>query len=220
MKNLEKENMINFTSIEDLVFHMYEKLDTENPASVIAGKDLIIYIMMELLRDGEAVLDMCDIDVFEYDKPYCLTLYDGSDSDYFHFSIERAYNYEKKKYVGVCGYVLFHEDVKSKALTDLKNNKYAEMSEYDIFTVGENEDEWLDSNAVNNNKNSSVRIMRNVETPSVQKTYYVNGKKVDENTYKKAVESINYRDNENYFYNCLDWVKFMEEASKRDRFYW
>lgn len=219
MKNSEKENIIIFKDIEDLVEHMYEKLDIENPSSVIAEKDLIIEIMMELLRDGEAILDMCDIDVFEYDKPYCITLYDDSDSDYFHFSIERAYNYEKKKYVGVCGYVLFHEDVKGKALTDLKNNKYAEMSGYDIFTVGENEDEWLDSNAVNNTKNSSVQTVGSENKPSIQKTYYVNGKKVDESTYKKAVESINHKENENWFYNCLDWVKFVEEASRRDMFY-
>lgn len=220
MNNSENKDMINFKDVEGLVEHMYEKLDIENPSSVIAEKDLIIEIMMELLRDGEAVLDMCDIDVFEYDKPYLLTLYDDSDSDYWHFSIERAYNYEKKKYVGTNGYILFHEDVKGKALTDLKNNKYAEMSDYDIFAIGESEDERLNNNTVNNADNSSIQTKNYSGAPSVQKIYYVNNKKVDEGTYKKAVESINHRENENWGYNFIDWVEFIKEASRRDRFYW
>lgn len=204
MNNSENKDMINFKDVEDLVTHMYKKLDMENPVSAIAGKDLIIDIMMELFRDDEAILDVCNIDVFEYDKEYVITLYEDTDSDHWHFSICQAYDYEKKKYLGTDGHVLFHEDVKSKALTDLENNKFVEMSGYDVFTIGEDEDDWA---ALDN-------------TPSVQKAYYVNGKKVDEDTYKKAVKSISHRENENWGYNFIDWVEFIKEASRRDRFYW
>ena len=59
-------------------------------------------------------------------------------SDSLLFSVEDIYDYEKDKYMATDGYVLFHEDVNSKALIDMENNKYADIT-HDWFTIGEDE---------------------------------------------------------------------------------
>ena len=42
-------------------------------------------------------------------------------------------------YFGTDGYVLFHEDVNSKAMLDMQNNENIELSGHDWFTIGEEE---------------------------------------------------------------------------------
>lgn len=133
--------MQNFENVEDLVTYMFDKLNGEDPVSVVADKDLTISIMKELLDYDDIILDICDIDSFEYDREYLISLRDEIDTDYWHISIEQIYNYEKEKYFGTDGYVLFHGDVNSKSLIDMQNNEYAELSGYDWFTIGEDEEE-------------------------------------------------------------------------------
>lgn len=132
--------MQNFENIKDLVAYMFEKLDGEEPVSVVADKDLIVSIMKELLDYDDIILDICDINSFEYDSEYLVSLRDEIDTDYYHVSVEQIYNYEREKYFGTDGYVLFHEDVNSKALIDMQNNKNIEMSGHDWFVIGEDEE--------------------------------------------------------------------------------
>lgn len=136
--------MQNFRDIEDLVTYMFEKLDGEESISVIANKNLAVSVMKELLNCDDIVLDICDINSIDYDREYIISLHDEIDTDYWHVSVEQIYNYEKEKYFGTGGYVLFHEDVNSKALVDMQKNKNIEMSGYDWFVIGENTDRHKD----------------------------------------------------------------------------
>lgn len=149
--------MQNFEDIEELVSHMFEKLDGDEPISVVADKDLAVDIMLELLTYDNVILNFANVDTYDYDKEYLVSLYDDTDTDYWYVSIEQIYNYEKEKYFGTDGYVLFHEDVNSKALVDMQNNENIELSGYDWFTIGEDDGiETEDDSLAVNDKNVSV----------------------------------------------------------------
>ncbi len=129
--------MQNFENIEDLVSYMFENLDGDDPVSVVADKGLAVAIIKELLDYENVILNFANIDTYDYDKEYIVSLHDDTDTDYWYVSIEQIYNYEKDMYFGTNGYVLFHEDVNSKALVDMQNNEFAELSGYDWFVIGE-----------------------------------------------------------------------------------
>ena len=131
--------MLKFENDEDLLSHMFANLDNEdNLVSVIANKQMIIDIMVELLNYKNVILESCELDYDEeYDREYIVSLFDDVESDNWHVNIEKCYLTEKDKYVSTDGYVLFHEDVNSKALIDMQNNEYAPLGTHDWFTVGE-----------------------------------------------------------------------------------
>ena len=131
--------MLNFENIEDLVSHMFEKLDGDEPVSIVANKELSVSIIQELLEYKNVILKYANIDDYEYDKEYIVTLHNDCDSDSWDIAIEPIYNYEKKMYLGTDGYVLFHEYVNSKAMLDMQNNENIELSGHDWFTIGEEE---------------------------------------------------------------------------------
>lgn len=143
--------VLNFENIEDLVSHMFENLDNEdNLVSVIANKQMTTDIMAELLNYKSVILESCEIDYAEeYDREYIVSLFDDVESDYWYVNVEKCYLSEKEKYVATEGYVLFHEDVNSKALIDMQNNEYVSLGEHDWFTVGDPEDSELDENTSN-----------------------------------------------------------------------
>lgn len=132
--------MLNFNNIEDLVSHMFEKLDGDEPVSVVANKELSVSIIQELLEYKNVILKYANVDDWEYDKEYIVTLHEDCDTASWDVSIEPIYNYEKEMYFGTDGYVLFHEDVNSKAIIDMQNNENIELSGHDWFTIGEEED--------------------------------------------------------------------------------
>lgn len=147
--------MLNFENIEDLVSHMFANLDNENNlVSVIANKQMITDIMVELLNYKNVILNSCDIDYEEeYDREYIVSLFDDVESDNWYVNVEKSYLPEKEKYVATEGYVLFHEDVNSKAMIDIQNNEYMSLEDYDWFTIGEEklEDINEDNNDVKTN---------------------------------------------------------------------
>ena len=61
-------------------------------------------------------------------------------SDAWHVSVEKCYNESKDIYYSTEGYVLFHEDVNSKALIDMQRNEFMPLGEHDWFTVGKDEE--------------------------------------------------------------------------------
>ncbi len=132
--------MQNFENVEDLVSHMFEKLDGDKPASVVADKNLAIAIVQELLDYDDVILNFANVDTYDYDKEYLVSLYDDTDTDYWYVGIEQIYDYEKDIYLGTDGYVLFHEDVNSKALIDMQNNELMPLGNYDWFIIGEDEE--------------------------------------------------------------------------------
>ena len=148
-----KTKMLNFDNIEDLVAYMFENLDNEdNCVSVVANKDLALSIVKELLDYNDIILKYANIDDYEYDKEYIVTLHDDLNSDSWDIAIEQIYNYEKEMYFGTDGYVLFHEDVNSKAMIDMQNNENIELSGHDLFVIGEDVDS--DINNEDNTENS------------------------------------------------------------------
>lgn len=143
--------MLNFENIEDLVSHMFANLDNENNlVSVITNKSMTTDIMVELLNYKNVILNSCDIDYEEeYDREYIVSLFDDVESDNWYVNVEKSYLPEKEKYVATEGYVLFHEDVNSKAMVDMQNSKVFPLDDHDWFTVGETEFDETDEDGNN-----------------------------------------------------------------------
>lgn len=131
--------MLNFENTEEFVSYMFENIDNEdNSVSVIANKKISIDIMKELLNYENVILNSCEIDYDEeYDREYAVSLFNDIESDYWYVSVEKSYLFEKKKYASTGGYVLFHEDVNSKALIDMQNNDCTPLVAYDWFVIDE-----------------------------------------------------------------------------------
>lgn len=146
---------MNFENIENLVSHMFDNLDNEdNLVSVIANKKMVTDIMVELLNYKNVILESCELDYDEeYDREYIVSLFDDVESDNWHVNAEKCYLPEKQKYVATEGYVLFHEDVNSKALIDMQNNECMPLEDHDWFTIGNEELEGIteDDNDVETN---------------------------------------------------------------------
>lgn len=141
--------MLNFENIEDLVSHMFANLDNEDSlVSVIANKQMSTDIMVELLNYKNVILESCEIDYEEeYDREYIISLFDDVESENWYVNVEKSYLIKKNKYVSTDGYILFHEDVNSKALIDMQNNEYMTLGNHDWFTVDEDEFEDTDENS-------------------------------------------------------------------------
>lgn len=147
--------MLNFENIENLVSHMFANLDNEdNLVSVIANKQMIIDIMMELLNYKNVILESCELDYDEeYDREYIVSLFDDVESDNWHVNVEKCYLAQKDKYVSTDGYILFHEDVNSKALIDMQNNECMPLGDHDWFTIGNEESENTDEGGLDEEGN-------------------------------------------------------------------
>lgn len=149
--------MLNFKNIENLASQMFANLNNEdNLVSVIANKQIIIDIMVELLNYKNVILENCDLDYEEeYDREYIISLFDDTESDNWHVNIEKCYLTEKDKYVSTDGYVLFHEDVNSKAMIDMQNNEYTPLKKHDWFTVGKESLEDIDKDNIEDESTNS-----------------------------------------------------------------
>ena len=65
--------MLNFLDVESLSAFLLEGADVDKPVSVVANKELVIEVMQELLTYDSVVLDVCEINVFDYDREYLLS---------------------------------------------------------------------------------------------------------------------------------------------------
>lgn len=149
--------MINFENVEALVSHMFDKVSAEDTISVVSDKDLAISVMKELLNYKNVALEIVDIDSFEYDKEYLVTLlYDEDEKNYWRVSVEKAYNDVKEAYFGIDGYVLFHEDINSKILVDIQNNENVEMSGHDWFIIGDDDSFETDDDEENDSEDEDT----------------------------------------------------------------
>lgn len=173
--------MLNFENIEDLVSHMFEHLDNEdNLVSIIANKQMTTDIMVELLNYKNVILNSCDIDYEEeYGREYIVSLFDDRESDNWYVNAEKCYLSEKGKYVSTDGYVLFHEDVNSKAMIDMQNNEYMPLGKYDWFTIGDKNDTDSDENAENENEDSANSVTVTVNLDSYEAEKMIRNMEVD-----------------------------------------
>lgn len=152
--------MLNFEDVEDIVDYMIDEVEEEHPVSVVADRDMILDIMRKMFEYKGISIDICSIEpIEEYDKEYALTLFIDCYDDSLSFSVENIYNYEKDMYFAVDGHVLFHEDVNSKALIDMQNNKYVDIT-HDWFTIGEDECDCCECTCKDTDDSESTHISR------------------------------------------------------------
>lgn len=211
--------MINFDDIEHLVSYMFDNLDNEdNLVSVIADKEMIVAIMNELLDYENVILNSCDIDDdSDYNKEYRISLYDDVDSDYWYINVGKDYDSKNGRYLGVDGYVLFHEDTNSKSFINKQNNELMPLGDHDWFVVGEDVEE--------DDSEEDIKSDTKLST-NTKEVYRVNGKEVDKDTYLKMIDKINRdidKDMNREFSDMFDllyrpWL--YEYRPRPIRFYW
>lgn len=196
--------MKNFTDVEELVSYMYEKVDDECPITVIADKDITINLMQEFLLYDNTSLISVELDTYDYDKEYQTVLIYDAENEIYKFYIDYAYNNEIKRYYGMDGIVLFHEDVNSKALVDMQSNKEIEMTEYDWFTFDADTDESEDDE-VSDEEDTDIE-----ENKDTDGKYFLNGKQVTKKEYTEAYDSVQ----EVFKRVSLEYCEFMDEMNE------
>lgn len=202
--------MLNFDDIEDLISYIFEKLDDDESVSVVANKDLSLSIIKELLEYENIILKYANVDDYEYNREYIVTLHDDIDTDDWDIAIEPIYNYEKEMYFGTDGYVLFHEDVNSKVMIDMQNNKNVEISGHDWFVINdESDDNDTDEHEMDNGKVSETK-----PSTTSSATYKINGKEVSKDRYESELEKIEgiYLDNMRDI--LLGYAEVMDEVNE------
>lgn len=211
--------MLNFDNIEDLAAYMFEKLDnTNHVVSVISNKEITIEILRELLNYESIILGKCEIDYDKkYNREYIISLFDDVESDFWYVNIEKSYLTDKNKYISTDGYVLFHEDVNSKSITDMENNTFMPLEKYDWFIIGESENEDDKTSDFND-----IKASENTLAASSSAIYKINEKEVNKDTYETELERIKEMYFDNMKHMLLGHAEFMnrcDELKKLFRLY-
>ncbi len=210
--------MINFENIEDLVAYMFENLDDENDlVSVISNKEMTIEILHELLNYESVILKSCEIDYdTDYGREYIVSLFNDEESDNWYVNVEKGYLEDNNKYLVAGGYVLFHEDVNSKALVDMQNNEFMPLGNHDWFVIGEDEETDNADETDNSDENdvtsvNSKAVKTGNEVPTSKAVYKVNGRNVTKEEFEKAFNDIEDRYLDNMKDMLLRYTSFMDD---------
>ncbi len=210
--------MLKFENVEDLVAYMFENLDGENDlVSVISNKELTIEIMHELLNYENVILESCEIDYnTDYGREYIVSLFNDEESDNWYVNVKKDYLEDNNKYLAAGGYVLFHEDVNSKALVDMQNNEFMPLGNHDWFVIVEDEetDNVDDTDDSDENDDSSVNdkvVKTGNEVPTSKAVYKVNGRNVTKAEFKKAYNNMEDRYLDNMKDMLLRYASFMDD---------
>ncbi len=207
--------MQNFEDIEHLVSYMFEKLEGDEPVSVVADKNFAVEVMQELLTYNNTILNMCEIEASnEYDREYLVSLYNTTDEGYWNINVEKIYSYEKEKYFSIGGYVLFHEDVNSKALIDMQNNDFMPLIGHDWFVIGEDEETNTDDNDEENDistVNDETVKADDQLSATFKEVYKINGRNVTKEEFEKAFNDIEDRYLDNIKDMLLRYSSFMDD---------
>lgn len=185
--------MLIYDDVEQLVADMFHTLEVdEDVISVIADKELISQIMQEMLIYEDVAIDYCNIDAFTYDKEYFISLHYDDDDEYWYICVDQIYNYNKEKYNSMGGYVLFHEDVNSKALVDIQNNEMSFLTGHDLFVIGEDDSFKSDENEDTEDKiGVDTKEDISAKPRTLNKTIYkIDDKEVDKETYDKTSSEL------------------------------
>lgn len=196
--------MKNFTDIEELVSYMYNTVTDECPVTVIANKDVTIDIMQEFLLYNNTQVVSIEFNTYEYNKEYQIVLEYDSEDETYKLYINYAYDYETKKYYGMDGIVLFHEDVNSKALVDMQSNKYTQMTKHDLFTFDTDVDADEDDE-VSDEEDTDIE-----ESKDTGGKYFLNGKPVTKEEYTEAYDSVQ----DLFKRMALEYCEFMDEMNE------
>lgn len=209
--------MKQFKNIDELVIFMAEKCQEEESVSVIANRKLSIDILKTALSADDVVLDFAELDYKDdYEKEYTLDMTESENDGNFHVSICKAYSYPADIYLGGYDYVLYHEDVPSKAMKDINNNKLYEPDGCDWFCIGEDIDMESETpqpdDAHDHKPEDTVKEEKRDKKAEEQSPahassakYYVNGREVGKDEYD-AVASEYDRIREEYCRNITDML--------------
>ena len=209
------DNKLIFEDVEELVSHMFDKVEVDESVTAVVNKDVVVEIMNEFLTYEDVVLEECNIEL-GYNREYFIVLDQGD--NYWSIGVYPAYDYENNKYYGMDGYVLFHEDINSKALVDMQNNSLFHMSSHDWFVIGEDdsfendddeEDTTDEETCVAENENKSVK-----PATSSKYIYRVNDKEVNKETYDKISSELDL-----LLYDAFKDI-INEFRPRRLRFFW
>ncbi len=210
--------MINFENIEDLVAYMFENLDDENDlVSVISNKEITVEIMHELLNYENVILKSCEIDYdTDYGREYIVSLFNDEESDNWYVNVEKGYLEDNNKYLAAGGYVLFHEDVNSKALIDMQNNEFMPLGNHDWFVIGKDEETDNADETDNSDENdvtsvNSKAVKTGNEVPTSKAVYKVNVRNVTKEEFEKAFNDIEDRYLDNMKDMLLRYTSFMDD---------
>lgn len=211
--------MLRYDDVEQLVADMFHTLEAdEDVVSVIADKDLVLEILQEMLTYEDTTVDYCNIDSFDYDKEYFISLSYDDDDECWYICVDSAYNENKEKYNGMGGYVLFHENVNSKALTDMQNNEMSFLTGHDWFVIGEDdsfesddEDEDVADGETDVAENKDVSTKPATDNKAI---YKINNKEVDKEIYDKVSSELDL-----LFYDTFKDI-FNEFRPRSLRFFW
>ena len=188
--------MLNFKDIDVLLQYMFDKQNDCALASVVADKDLTVEIMKELFTYDDIILDLCEIDNFEYDKEYLISLCNKDDPDFCHVCIEQMYNYETKKYRATDGYVLFYENASSKAQIDVTENEFCDVCGYDWFKLGEDDNDFeedleIDYQTDEENNTHGFTVSKTDENSSFVCSFY-SSEKLDKDDILDMIRKIDF----------------------------
>lgn len=184
--------MYRFNTIEDIFDCMLSTVDIDYPVSVVANEFLIKELLRQFMTYECVDLEFCDINSIGYDREYILTLNDDEECGLV-LSVDKAYYAEKDIYLSTDGFVLFHENVPCKALTDMQKNQFTEF-DYDwfVFTCDEEGNELEDE--CNCGECCECAKENELIAGSTANTYFVvNGKEVDEKTFEASMKEFNER---------------------------
>ena len=108
---------------------LYDVLDKNDQVVVIGENKTIKDLVMYFMNVEEFDIAFADIDAMTYDREYILTI----DSDDKALYIEKAFNENHGRYIGVDGVIFVQDTVNSKFIVDVKNHDLVE-AEFRLFT--------------------------------------------------------------------------------------
>lgn len=128
--------IIDIENIELLEAKILDEMETMETVSVVSNLDTIWDLAM-ILHDDGVEFELIDIDKYDYNKEYMLTVKDNGSE--YTMAIEKAFNEEKEMYFGTDGLIFIDDSVNSRVIIDMKENEFCDPH-FVIFSLGSNKD--------------------------------------------------------------------------------
>lgn len=205
--NKQEKNIVNiltFDEIEDIVDIFIDKVyHTDKTVALITNKELVEYAMDELLNDDCITVKRVDLELEDEDTEYMISVDDNG------YMVVQPVEYYDDKYFNGIEYAFVDMDgIISQVTIDalLDRNVPVVLFGYD--------DEECDCDEC---ECACCKDEKPTTTSTSSTTYKVNGKEVDKETYKKALNELDekYLDNvQDMLLNYFDFVSEMNQWRK------
>lgn len=116
------KKILKLDGIEELECVIMDNLSYGHPVSVVSDMETIWKIGSHLSREYGFSIGIVEIDNFEYDKEYIISVNENDDG--FSFDITQAYNYDSDRYYGIVGITLVDFKVDDQFIKDVQEDKY------------------------------------------------------------------------------------------------